>query len=463
MVSKPSRKILGNLVDLDRGLVDREIFTSEELYQQQLERIFARAWLFVGHESQIPNPNDFFVSRMGEESVIMTRDRQGEIQVLLNTCRHRGMKVCRYDEGNTPVFSCPYHGWSYSTDGKLVSVPGELIGVPQFQTAYHGELKREDWGLISVPQLINYKGAIFATWDATAPPFEKYMGDMLKLFDSALSSADGSPNGMEVVGGVQKFIIPSSWMYGAENFIGDNYHGISHRSVDIAGISPQGEGRHRRESGGLTIGSVSFPDLGHGTTGAIRISADAEYATTWPDHPAVDEFYRLAFERRRDAVRAGHDLWRCQASTIFPNMSMLSDPSSFFVWHPRGAMQMELWRWFLVEKDAPTEAKDAMRHFALRYSGPAGMTEQDDSENWNFATAASKGVVARRYAFNYQMGLGRTTQVEDLEGAEVAAFVSENNARTLYKRWAEFMDSETWDELMPGRNSSSTKGEESAS
>ena len=154
-----------DLVDMKSGHISRDIFVSDELYQQELERVFARTWLFVGHESQIPNPNDFFVSRMGEESVIMTRDRQGEVHVLLNTCRHRGMKVCRYDEGNTPVFSCPYHGWSYSTDGNLVSVPGELIGVPQFATAYHGELEKEEWGLISVPKMHVYKGSVWACWD----------------------------------------------------------------------------------------------------------------------------------------------------------------------------------------------------------------------------------------------------------------------------------------------------------
>src|SRR5687768_12817206 len=151
-------KVRGRLVDVDGGLIDRQIFYDADIYQQELARVFQRAWLFIGHESQIPNPNDFFVSRMGEESVIMTRDRQGQVHVLLNTCRHRGMRVCRYDEGNTPVFSCPYHGWSYSTDGNLVSVPGELIGVPQFRTAYYGELEKQDWGLISVPQMHNYKG-----------------------------------------------------------------------------------------------------------------------------------------------------------------------------------------------------------------------------------------------------------------------------------------------------------------
>jgi len=98
------------LVDLRAGKISREIFVNEAIYAEELERVFARSWLFIGHESQIPNPGDFAASRMGEEAVILCRDRAGEVHVFLNSCRHRGMKVCRYDEGNTTVFTCPYHG-----------------------------------------------------------------------------------------------------------------------------------------------------------------------------------------------------------------------------------------------------------------------------------------------------------------------------------------------------------------
>ena len=118
----PDRKPAGlaGLVDVDRGVVSREIFVSEEIYRQEQEQLFARAWLFIGHESQIPKPGDFIASSMGEESVILCRDSAGGIHVFLNSCRHRGMKVCRYDEGNAVEFQCPYHGWSYGTDGALV-------------------------------------------------------------------------------------------------------------------------------------------------------------------------------------------------------------------------------------------------------------------------------------------------------------------------------------------------------
>ena len=138
---RPKPGDLLGLVDVDKGIVSREIFVNEEVYRQEQERMFARAWLFVGHESQITRPGDYLVSSMGEESVILCRDRAGRIHVFLNSCRHRGMKVCRYDEGNTVEFTCPYHGWSYATDGALV-------GVPFAKDAYGEHLDRSRWGLV---------------------------------------------------------------------------------------------------------------------------------------------------------------------------------------------------------------------------------------------------------------------------------------------------------------------------
>ena len=165
---------------------------------------------------------------MGEESVIVCRDRAGEVHVFLNSCRHRGMKVCRYDEGNTSVFTCPYHGWSYGTDGRLV-------GVPFFRQAYHSTLDRSQNGLVEVAQLCCYKGTIWANWDPAAPSFLEYLGDFRRYLDLSLDGWDGSEGGSEVLAGVQKWLIPCNWKFPAENFSGDSYHNISHRSVDLVG------------------------------------------------------------------------------------------------------------------------------------------------------------------------------------------------------------------------------------
>src|SRR5690606_17963519 len=174
---KYSADQLETLVNTSNGTVSREIFVNPDIFAQELEEIFARSWLMVGHESQIPNPNDYIVSRMGQDSVIVTRDAQDTIHVLLNSCRHRGMKVCRYDSGNARSFTCPYHAWSYSIDGRLVDVPGGLVGVPGFEEHYKGELNKKEWGLVPCPNVVNYKGTIWANWDTEAPSFEEYLGD----------------------------------------------------------------------------------------------------------------------------------------------------------------------------------------------------------------------------------------------------------------------------------------------
>jgi phenylpropionate dioxygenase-like ring-hydroxylating dioxygenase large terminal subunit len=156
------------MVDKDRGTVDRRMFSDPDVYRVELEHIFARAWNFMAHETQIPNPGDFFSTFIGEDRVIVVRDKDGDIQVLLNTCRHRGNAVCRAEEGHASSFMCTYHGWTYD-------LQGSLIGVPGLKEIYHDDLKREEWGLIKAAKVDSYGGFIFATLDPDAPPLDEYL------------------------------------------------------------------------------------------------------------------------------------------------------------------------------------------------------------------------------------------------------------------------------------------------
>lgn len=437
---------LARLVDVGNGEISREIFVNEEIFRQEMEQIFARTWLMVGHESLIPNPDDYFVSRMGLDSVILTRDRQGEIHVLLNSCMHRGMKVCRYDQGNTRAFTCPYHGWSYSTDGSLVEVPGELVGVPGFEKHYHKKLDKKSWGLVRCPKIVNYKGTIWASWDENIVSFTEYLGDMRLYLDAALDHRDGRPGGSEVLGGVQRWRVPCNWKFAPENFIGDHYHDISHRSVDLVGIGPS-HGRGRRDKKRMNI-IMGFEHLGHGVIGHPPHYEEDEYTPQYTRHPEVQDYMRKVHE---DRVRNLGDAMRVRtgAATIFPNMSFHGmQPRTIGLFHPVSPTEMEMWRFYLVDKDAPPDVKAAMRAYYLRYSGPGGMTESDDMENWGYATEASKGTIARRYNYNYQMGLGHARPVPGLRGAVEGGDTTEENARIYYKRWLQLMQGQSWGELM---------------
>jgi phenylpropionate dioxygenase-like ring-hydroxylating dioxygenase large terminal subunit len=442
----------GGLVDAEAGIVSREIFVSEDIYAEEQERLFARAWLYVGHESQIPNPGDYFVSSMGEESVLLCRDRKGLVHVFLNSCRHRGMKVCRYDEGNAAVFTCPYHGWSYGLDGRLA-------GVPYFKEAYGGTLERAQWGLVEVPQLALYAGSVWANWDKQAPSLEEYLGDFARYLDLVFESWDGRDGAVEVLGGVQKWLMPCNWKFPAENFSGDTYHNISHRSVDLAGIGPSGSGR--RDMQERLIGrrlQVAIPDRGHQTI-LYLLPSDRPTPPAYQHSPVVADYFRHCEEAKR---RRGGDRARLVGAPgeVFPNTALHPrQPRSIAVWHPRGAHKTEAWRWYFVDREAPQEVKDFLRDYYIRYSGPAGLTEQDDMENWNYAHAASRGAIARRHPYNYEMGAGTAVHDYQWDGLTIPGAViditdkqaSEEPMRNLYRRWAQFMEAADWDQLATWR------------
>ncbi len=439
---------LRSLVDLEHGLISREIYINPDIYAQELELVYGRAWLFIGHESLVPNRGDFFQGRMGEETVILVRDHKDQLHVFLNTCRHRGMKVCRYDDGNTRLFTCPFHGFSYDTDGKLV-------GVPHFKAAFHEEFDKSAFGLHEVAQMCNYYGSIWATWDPKAPSFVDYLGGFAQGIRRCFEGTDGSDNGVEFFKPVQKWRLPSNWKFPGFSFDGDHLHGVTtHRSINVAAIGPQGD----TNEGDRHPLTASFPSsthemssrkLGHGGHNSLYDQTGVRpYRDTWQtEPPEVDEYYRKAWAARE---RKYEGQYRHEGrAMVFPNVNI--QEQRILLWHPHGVGGCESWRFYTVDRGAPQVVRDAQRHYMMRYCGPVGLTESDDMENWNYASAASGGTIARRLPYPFKAGLGHDYTDERAPGMTLNFRIAEENQRSRLSRWLDFMEAGSWDELYPNK------------
>jgi 3-phenylpropionate/trans-cinnamate dioxygenase subunit alpha len=407
------------LVDAEKGLVSRRIFIEQEIYEEELRQIFARCWLFLCHDSQIPRPGDFMTTYMGEDPVLVTRDTGGKVRAFLNVCRHRGNRLCRADNGNAASFTCAYHGWTYGNDGRLT-------GVPYLKEAYHNELDRARWGLVPVAQLEDYKGLWFATFDPEAPPLREYLGEMAWYLDAFFDRAEG---GIEFIGGVHKWVMPCNWKFPAENFAGDGYHvHWSHLSAVQTGSG--GDFRTKPDNEGRAMS----PGNGHSV-----MFTGPEMVADMPDPVVLAYEARIKAEKERrlgPRIRLGNPV----AATVFPNLSILRPTSrTLRVWHPRGPDKTECWAYIYVDAAAPPEVKKAIRLAGARVFGPGGTFEQDDMDNWQGCTQTGRGVVARRYDLNYQMGLGREGFDAERHAITSDYRYSESNHRGFYRRWAELM------------------------
>jgi phenylpropionate dioxygenase-like ring-hydroxylating dioxygenase large terminal subunit len=426
------RRSVADLVDWQNGLVDRRIFSKRDIYEMELEQIFARAWLFMCHDSQIPNPGDFFMSFMGEDRVIIVRDNEGLPQVLVNSCRHRGNAVCRAEEGHATSFMCTYHGWTYDLKGALVGVPG-------FKEVYHEELDRENWGLIRAAQVDTYRGFIFATMDPEAVSLPEYLGEVGQMSIAFIAERGER---IKAVPGIQKYVIPCNWKLAVDN-VWDYYHGLTHSSATLSGWPPSRTGAPRRQPGSFRDGGgaqVCFlGEYGHAFGGPILkedgTGAEATFETGWRNRPEA----RSALGPVGIKFSSGHP-------NIFPNM-WITQASQVCLRMPKGPNSTEIWWWSILDADLDEATFKAQKHRDGHHFGPAGIFEQDDGENWGESTKGARGVITSRFKLNYTMGMGHEVITEENVPPRIDSGTNEHPQLWHYRAWSDWMAAESWADL----------------
>lgn len=381
------------LVRPDEGRISRRIFTDPEIYALERERLFARAWLFLGHESEIPNPGDYVTRPLGVDPVVLIRDDDGAVRAFLNSCRHRGMRVCRTDRDNVSFLRCPYHGWTYRPNGELMTVPAEAHYEP-------GVLNKDRMGLVPVAQIDSYRGLIFATWDPAAPPLEDYLGDSRFYIDVIFGRCDG---GVEVVGVPQVWDVETCWKFAVDNFTDNQHVWWAHHSLVDLGMLPN---------------DPDFASHGH-----MLVMGDGHIGHFVPGPVkgfGLPEELHEHFARNLDPVQA--ELARgsvYSAGTIFPTFHWLQllvqgdldSPNlpilNLRMHQPLTPTRTRMWSWFVIDKAAPEAFRRASYETYVRTFGPSGIFDQDDMENWEECTKANEGPIAHRYTLDHTMGLGR--------------------------------------------------------
>lgn len=431
--STPPLADLDRLCDMQEGRMAGKIFWDSEIYEQELEKIFARCWLFVAHESQIPKAGDYVATTMGEDEVLVVRQKDQSIKVLINACPHRGNKVCFAEAGNARGFICNYHGWAFGPDGAL-------RGMHESGVYEQSGFDKSRQGLREA-RVASYKDLVFATFAADAPSLEEYLGPMAWYLDVILDNDEG---GTEFVGGCIRSTYECNWKIAAENFVGDILHaGWTHDSAAQAML------------GGSVTKVSELPESwqvnwnGHGYEFARDLVGNAAVL----GESAINKYLHL--HSPKAAERLGEFrarmLGAVSSFTVFPNFSFLPGQNTVRVWQPRGPNKIELYTWVIVNKNAPEDVKEKWRRGAMMTFSPTGVFEMDDGENWEYCTKTSRGKVTR-YQDLY-VGLGMNTRLTDtdLPGNVFKGQLNEANARAYYQRWKDLLQARSWAEV-PDRN-----------
>ncbi|MFD2580186.1 aromatic ring-hydroxylating dioxygenase subunit alpha [Novosphingobium colocasiae] len=353
----------------NRFLVPRRNFTDRAVFEREYAAIFDRCWLYLGHASELPEPGSFVTRTVARRPVLFTRDKEGEFRALLNACPHRGALVCRERKGKSRAFMCMYHGWTFGSDGHLMTLPGSS-GYPEgFKTDPQKQM-------VHVPRMERFGDFFFINFSRDGEDLATYLagaGDYLKLV------AEHSPSGMQVVGGTQEYSIRGNWKLLSENSF-DGYHAACNHSTYLEYL--------KSTKGALGVDPLVGVEhtLGNGHA-VVEYTAPwgrpiANWIPAWGEEGKVeiDKVY-AELVTRLGAERADRLARKSRNMVIFPNL-VVNDIMAVTVrtFFPTAPDYMEINAWAL----APVEESEWLRKYRLynftEFLGPGGFATPDDVE-----------------------------------------------------------------------------------
>jgi p-cumate 2,3-dioxygenase subunit alpha len=398
--------------------VARKAFVEPDVFEQEKRRIFDRCWLYLGHESEVAAPNAFVTRAIAGRNLIFNRDAAGRINAFYNTCTHRGAMVCREARGSSKLFQCFYHGWVFSSEGKLIDQPGKDSYVDGFNVDGSSNLAR-------VERLESYRGLWFINYDRNAVPLDIYLGGVKEYIDLVMDQAE---TGMEVVGGTQQYAIDANWKLLCENSI-DGYHAATTHATYLDYLSN-------------TAGSMANAGLGGGA--ALQLGgghAVIEYSAPWGRPVALHvpawgeqgqkdiETIMARLTQKYGEERAKRIALKNRNILIFPNL-VLNDIMAITLrsFYPLSPDRMHVNAWAIGPQEETSEMRERRLFNFLEFLGPGGFATPDDVEALEMCQRGYKNL--RAVAWN---------DISKGMASEKAGVSDELQMRAFWRQWNSLM------------------------